>query len=166
MKEIYKQQQREQQQQQLLSQQSSLQTYSMTSQQQQPCTSSQAMFGASRSQINSAQPQQHAQNITQILNNISTNFQETQPQHLVDHYQQNFRAKPPSYEQVIDLTHDLSGDLTEDAQQSQEQQSQLAIFNEFSESIRICNSSDSVHKSNVRHLLDSIEQALDGPQLM
>ena len=45
------------------------------------------------------------------------------------------------------------------------QKPQLSIFDELGNSIKACNTSNCVHKSNVRYLLDNINQALDGPKM-
>jgi hypothetical protein len=42
---------------------------------------------------------------------------------------------------------------------------QLSIFDELSNTIKLCNSSNPVHKSNVRYLLDNVQRALSGSKL-
>ena len=133
-----------------------------------------------RPQIIPPQPQIQTQNITQILNNKSGNYQQQQQQH--DQYQQNLRQQqlilqqqqqqqqasiqqhqalpqppPPPTQQVPYIPHRMPP--------TPEQRPQLSIFDELSNSIKACNAADSVHKSNVRYVLDNIERALDGPQL-
>ncbi len=41
----------------------------------------------------------------------------------------------------------------------------LSLFHAVAQSIEICNNSNQVHKSNVRYLIDNVQNAINGPKL-
>ncbi|CAF0937560.1 unnamed protein product [Brachionus calyciflorus] len=141
--------QQQQQQQQQLQQQQLQQQQQQAQQRQLPQPIPQVQTAQTQQQI----PQKLAQQQPQPSTPQSQLQQKIPPQ--VSPVNQSTIIKPP-IEQMPQTT------TPKMIQQPQVVQQPINIFKQFSLSIEACNNSNPVHKSNVRYLIDSIKNSIDG----